>query len=123
MGNFIIIVICLICSAFFSASEIAFASSGEVRLRHAAEEKKTMAAKLALKIYNNYESALATILIGNNLVNIASESVATVIVISLLGSSNAWIATIVMTVIVLICGEIVPKVVVKTMPKSEAKRS
>ncbi len=118
MGNFIIIVICLICSAFFSASEIAFASSGEVRLRHAAEEKKSLAAKLALKIYNNYESALATILIGNNLVNIASESVATVIVITLLGESNAWVATIAMTVLVLICGEIVPKVVAKTMPET-----
>ena len=73
---------------------------------------------MAYKIYNNYESALATILIGNNLVNIASESVATVIVITLLGSSKAWVATIVMTVIVLICGEIVPKVVVKTMPET-----
>ncbi len=117
MINYIIIVICLICSAFFSASEISFASAGEVRLRHAAEEKKSLAAKLALKIYNNYESALATILIGNNLVNIASESVATVIVISLLGESNAWVATIAMTVLVLICGEIVPKVVAKTMPE------
>lgn len=120
MGNFIIIIICLICSAFFSASEISFASAGEVRLRHAAEEKKSLAAKLALKIYNNYESALATILIGNNLVNIASESVATVIVITLLGESNAWVATIAMTVLVLICGEIVPKVVAKTMPETFA---
>ncbi len=120
MVNYIIIVICLICSAFFSASEISYASSGEVRLRHAAEEKKSLAAKLALKIYNNYESALATILIGNNLVNIASESVATVIVISLLGESNAWVATIAMTVLVLICGEIVPKVVAKTMPETFA---
>jgi len=117
MGNYIIIVICLICSAFFSASEIAYASAGEVRLRHAAEEKKTLASKLALKIYNNYESALATILIGNNLVNIASESVATVIVITLLGDDNAWVATIAMTVLVLICGEIIPKVVAKTMPE------
>lgn len=120
MINYIIIVICLICSAFFSASEISFASSGEVRLRHAAEEKNSLAAKLALKIYQNYESALATILIGNNLVNIASESVATVIVISLLGESNAWVATIAMTVLVLICGEIVPKVVAKTMPETFA---
>lgn len=118
MLNVIIIVICLIFSAFFSSSEIAFASSNEIRLKRAAEEKGTAASKLAYKIYNNYESALATILIGNNLVNIASESVATVIVIALLGSSNAWIATIVMTVIVLICGEIAPKVIVKTMPET-----
>lgn len=118
MLNGIIILICLIFSAFFSSSEIAFASSNEIRLKRASEEKGSTAAKLAYKIYNNYESALATILIGNNLVNIASESVATVIVIGLLGSSNAWIATIVMTVVVLICGEIVPKVVVKTMPET-----
>ncbi len=118
MLNYIIIVICLICSAFFSASEISYASANEIRLRHAAEEKGSLASKLALKIYNNYESALATILIGNNLVNIASESVATVIVISLLGESNAWVATIAMTVLVLICGEIVPKVVAKTVPEA-----
>lgn len=118
MLNVIIIIVCLICSAFFSSSEIAFASANKVRLKRAAEEKGTTSAKLAFKIYNNYESALATILIGNNLVNIASESVATVIVIGLLGSANAWIATIVMTVIVLICGEIVPKIVVKTMPET-----
>ncbi len=121
MFNVIIIVICLICSAFFSSSEIAFASANELRLKRAAEEKGSLSAKLAYKIYNNYESALATILIGNNLVNIASESVATVLVISLLGSSKAWISTIGMTVIVLICGEIVPKVVVKTMPETFSK--
>ncbi len=118
MLNAIIIVVCLICSAFFSSSEIAYASANEIRLKRAAEEKGSTASKLAYKIYNNYESALATILIGNNLVNIASESVATVIVIGLLGSDQAWIATIAMTVIVLICGEIIPKVVVKTMPET-----
>ena len=120
MINLIVIIICLICSAFFSSSEITFASANKLRLKRAAEEKGSIASKLAYKIYNNYESALATILIGNNLVNIASESVATVVVIGLLGSSNAWIATVVMTVIVLICGEIVPKVVVKTMPETFA---
>ena len=120
MLNVIIIIICMIFSAFFSSSEIAFASANKVRLKRAAEEKKSLAAKLAYKIYNTYESALATILIGNNLVNIASESVGTMIVISLpmLGPSKAWVATILMTIIVLIFGEIVPKVVVKTMPET-----
>lgn len=117
MLNYIVIVICVIFSAFFSSSEIAYAAASEVRLRHAAEEKKSAAAKLAYKIYTHYDSTLATILIGNNLVNIASESVATVIVIMLLGESQAWVATIVMTVIVLIFGEILPKVVAKTMPE------
>ena len=118
MLNAIIIVVCLLFSAFFSSSEIAYASANSLRLKRAAEEKGTTAAKLAYKIYNNYENALATILIGNNLVNIASESVATVIVIGWLGSSNAWIATIGMTILVLICGEIVPKIVAKTMPEA-----
>lgn len=120
MLNYIIIVICLVCSAFFSASEIAYASAGEVRLRCAAEEKGSLAARFALKIHADYDKALATILIGNNLVNIAAESVATVIVISLLGESLAWVATIVMTVLVLIFGEIIPKVVAKTMPETFA---
>ncbi len=120
MLNLIVIIVCLIFSAFFSSSEITYASANKLRLKRAAEEKGSVASKLAYKIYNNYESALATILIGNNLVNIASESVATVIVISLLGSSYAWVATVVMTVIVLLCGEIVPKVVVKTMPETFA---
>ena len=118
MLNAIIIVVCLLFSAFFSSSEIAYASANNLRLKRAAEEKGTTAAKLAYKIYNNYENALATILIGNNLVNIVSESVATVIVIGWLGSSNAWIATIGMTILVLICGEIVPKIVAKTMPEA-----
>ncbi len=118
MLNVIIIIVCLFFSAFFSSSEIAYASANNLRLKRAAEEKGTTAAKLAYKIYNNYENALATILIGNNLVNIASESVATVIVIGWLGSSNAWIATIGMTILVLICGEIVPKIVAKTMPET-----
>lgn len=120
MLNAMIIVVCLICSAFFSSSEIAFASSNDVRLKRAAEEKGTTASKLAYKIYNNYESALATILIGNNLVNIAAESVATIVVIGLLGSSYAWVATIAMTILVLICGEIVPKIVAKTIPETFA---
>ncbi len=118
MLNAIVIIVCLIFSAFFSSSEIAYASANSLRLKRAAEEKGTASAKLAYKIYNNYENALATILIGNNLVNIASESVATVIVIGWLGSSNAWIATIGMTILVLICGEIVPKIVAKTMPET-----
>lgn len=118
MLNAIIIVVCLLFSAFFSSSEIAYASANNLRLKRAAEEKGTTAAKLAYKIYNNYENALATILIGNNLVNIASESVATVIVIGWLGSSSAWIATIGMTILVLICGEIVPKILAKTMPET-----
>ena len=114
--NYIAIIIFVIFSAFFSASEISYASANEVRLRQRAEKSRALAPKLAYKIYTRYESVLASILIGNNLVNIASSSVATVIVIDLLGESRAWIATIAMTVILLIFGEIVPKVVAKSVP-------
>ena len=122
MFNYLVIVICLIFSAFFSASEIAFASSNEIRLKHAAEEKKSLAAKLAYKIYLKFESALVTILIGNNLVNIAASSVATVIVVSLwgLGESWSWLATVILTLLLLVFGEIGPKVIAKTIPETFA---
>lgn len=120
MLNYIAIVIFLIFSAFFSATEIAFASANEVRLRQAAEKKKTLSARLALDTYNHYEDALATILIGNNLVNIGSSSVATVIVVSLLGESHAWVATLAMTILVLIFGEITPKIIAKAIPETFA---
>ena len=83
--NYIAIILFVILSAFFSASEISYASANEVRLRQRAEKSHSTAHKLAYKIYMRYESVLAAILIGNNLVNIASSSVATVIVIDLLG--------------------------------------
>ena len=111
--NYIIIVICIICSAFFSGSEIAYNSVNPLRLQKAADEGSKKA-KLTLSIYNNYEKFLSTILIGNNLVNIASSSVATVICISLFGEVGAAYATLVMTVIILICGEITPKMVART---------
>lgn len=111
--NYIIIVICIICSAFFSGSEIAYNSVNPLRLQKAADDGSKKA-KLTLSIYNNYEKFLSTILIGNNLVNIASSSVATVICISLFGEVGAAYATLVMTVIILICGEITPKMVART---------
>lgn len=118
--NYIAIIIFVIFSAFFSASEIAFASASEVRLKNRAENSRTPAAKLAYKIYMRYESILASILIGNNLVNIASSSVATVIIIDLLGESSAWVATAAMTIILLTFGEIMPKVVAKSVPDEAA---
>ena len=115
MLNYIAIVIFIIFSAFFSSSEIAYAASNELRLKHSAENGGK-ASKLAYKIYCKYEDALATILVGNNLVNIAASSVATVIVVGLLGESWSWLSTLAITVLLLIFGEILPKVVVKTIP-------
>jgi len=106
----------LLCSAFFSASEIAFASVSRYRLNALQKEKKTPSRTFAVKIFDDYSNILSTILIGNTLVNIAASSVATVIVIGLLGEKSAFLATVIMTLLVLIFGEIVPKVVAKKIP-------
>ena len=106
------IVICICFSAFFSGSEIAFASANTLRLKTEAD-KGHKASTLALFICEFYEKSLCTILIGNNLVNIASSSLATVIAMSLVGDAGAVYATGIMTVLILIFGEIVPKILAK----------
>ena len=106
------IVICIFFSAFFSGSEIAFASVNTLRLKNAADNG-SKAAKVAFFLCEQYDKALCTILIGNNLVNIASSSIATVIALDLVGSAGAVYATGVMTVLILIFGEIVPKILAK----------
>ncbi len=110
MTPYILIVICVIFSAFFSGSEIAYASVNKVRLRRRAENGD-MLDKLSLSIYENYDNALISILIGNNLVNIGSSSIATVIATGLMGDDGAWLATFVITVLILTFGEIIPKIV------------
>lgn len=100
-------------SAFFSGSEIAFASANKNRLKKAAGEKG-LKEKTAYKISEDYSKALSSILIGNNLVNIAASSVATVIAMSIFGESSTKgpaLATAIMTVLILIFGEISPKIV------------
>ena len=95
-------------SAFFSASETAFSTVNKLRLRKRAEEGDKRA-ETALKIAESYDKTLFSILIGNNIVNIATSSIGTVIATSLLGPSGAVVATAVITVLVLIFGEILPK--------------
>ena len=104
----------LVVSAFFSASEIAFASVSSMRLKTRLQKKETTSLKLALKISDNYDNTLSAILMGNNLANNIASSVATVIVIGLLGEGYAWVATLIITLLVLIFGEIIPKVLAKT---------
>lgn len=114
MLPYIAIIICLFFSALFSGAEIAYASASEVKLR------KTNS-KRAHNIFVNYETALISILVGNNLVNIASSALATVIAISLLGENGAWLASIVMTVLIIIFGEISPKLIANKNPEGFAK--
>lgn len=116
--TYLSLIVLVMLSAYFSASEIAFAAANAMRLKNAAEEKKTLRARLALRIYNDYEKALATILIGNNLVNIGSSAIATVLFLNLLQGTrfadlSSWISTFVMTMIILIFGEIMPKNIAK----------
>ncbi len=113
---YIAIVICIAFSALFSGSEIAYASASEIKLR------KTNA-KRAHKIFVNYETALISILIGNNLVNIGSSSLATVIAINLIGDNGAWLATLIMTILIITFGEISPKVVASKNPEGFARFS
>lgn len=112
MMPYLFIVFLLICSAFFSSTEIAFASANKTRLKQRSENG-SLRDKWALEISDHYDKALCAILIGNNLVNIASSSVATVIAMSLVGDAGVAIATGVMTVLLLIFGEIMPKQLAK----------
>ncbi len=105
----LIILIILICgSAFFSASETALMSLSKIRLRHMVDEGVKGANKVQ-KLNDDPSKLLGTLLVGNNIVNIASSSIATAVAIKMLGSEGVAIATIVMTIVILIFGEITPK--------------
>ncbi len=115
--SIIIMVICLIFSAYFSATETAFLSMNKTRLKVLAD-KGNKKAKLALELDEKYDRLISTILIGNNIVNITLSSVATVVFVSLLAnygdaSFGATVSTAVVTVLVLIFGEITPKSLAK----------
>ncbi len=109
----IIALVCLISmSAFFSASETAFSSLNRIRLKNRANNGSTRAAR-TLALADRYDALLSTILIGNNIVNIAASSIATVFCVFYWGDMGAMISTVATTVIVLIFGEISPKSLAK----------
>jgi len=112
---YVVILVMIMLSAYFSASEIAFNSANKIRLRRAAEGgSKT--AKLAFSITEKFTTALSAILIGNNLANIAVSTCSTLIILNLFKDNVAiasTVTTILITVIILIFGEIVPKVLAK----------
>lgn len=107
---YVILVGMIILSAFFSASETAFSSVNLIRLRQYAEEGRS-GAKKALNVAERFDEVLLAILIGNNVVNLASASIATVVATEVLhlGASSAAMATGVMTILIIIFGEILPK--------------
>ena len=115
--SIIVILICLVLSSYFSATETAFSTINKIRVKTLAEKGKRKA-KLVLKLSDNYDGLLSTILIGNNLVNILSASLATILFTNWLGENTGpTVSTVVLTIIVLIFGEITPKSVAKEHPE------
>lgn len=112
--DYLILLLLVIMSAFFSASETAFSCCNRIRLKGYANDGNKRAGK-ALTIAEKFDKTLATILIGNNIVNIAAASLGTIVFTRLLndGALGAVVSTIVMTIIVLIFGELLPKTVAK----------
>lgn len=107
--NIVLIIILIAMSAFFSASETAISSVNRIRLKSMAESG-SKGAERALKILTKYDKALTTILIGNNIVNIATSSISTILCIQLVGEKyGSLVATVAVTLIVLIFGEVMPK--------------
>jgi len=112
----------LLCfSAFFSACEMAFSSLNRIKLKNLAAKSKR--ARLALKMIEMYDKVLSTVLIGNNIVNISASAIATALFISLFGSKGVSIATLVMTTLLLIFGDISPKALAKETPELTALRN
>lgn len=112
-------VICVILSGYFSATETAFSSVNRTRLK-AMAEKGDHKAELALRLAEDYDKLISTILIGNNVVNIALASIGTLFFVDLLGDRGATVSTAVITVVVLIFGEITPKSIAKDYPEKFA---
>ena len=108
----IIMAACLVLSAYFSATETAFSSANSTSLKTLAE-KGSKKAKLACELLEHYDKLLSTILIGNNIVNILMASIGTVLFVRHYGDAGATISTVVVTVVVLVFGEISPKSVAK----------
>jgi len=106
--NSFILLICLFLSAFFSGVETAFVSLSDIRIQHLVEEQKRGIA-LVKALKDNYHRLIITILVGNNLVNIAASSIATSIAIDIFESNAIGIAVGIMTLVILIFGEIIPK--------------
>lgn len=113
------LVVLISMSAFFSASETAFSSMNVIRMKSWAEDGNERAAK-ALAIQQEYSRFISAVLIGNNIVNISASSLGTVLFTMYFMEYGATISTVVMTVLVLIFGEVTPKSVAKAMPEKFA---
>lgn len=118
-AEILLIFLFLFFSSFFSATETAFSSLNRTKL-HSLAEKGIKRAEKAAVLHEKYEKLLTTVLIGNNIVNIAMSSIATVMFVKLLGEVGATVSTVVITLLVLIFGEITPKCIAKKFPEKFA---
>ena len=120
----LLLILLIALSAYFSASETAFASYNKTRMKSEAEDKKAIKARRVLSLSENYEKLISTILIGNNIVNIVATSVATLLFTHLISNEAvaATVSTVVMTLAVLTFGEITPKTVAKRTADSFTKK-
>lgn len=117
----LLILVFIILSAFYSSAEIAFAKANAIRIRKLAEKGDKTAAKEQF-INGNYTRSLSTLLIGNDLVNIAASSAATVICVSHLGEvTGQTVASVAMTLIIILFGETLPKIFASTVPDKLAR--
>ncbi len=108
----------ILCSTFFSLSEIAYTQISPLRLHTRAEESGKKKHRTALYVAEHFEDTLVAILLGNNLTNIAGTSIATMLVVTLWGAQYTWLSSVIMTVLVLIFGEITPKMLARRIPES-----
>lgn len=118
----VLIVVLVSFSAFFSGTETAFSSVSKIRLKNYASSGDKRA-KRALKVAEKYDTALSALLIGNNIVNILAASVGTLMFTGLMGDSGVGVSTVVLTIVVLIFGEVLPKSMAKRDPESMAMKT
>ena len=118
-----VIILLVMCSSFFSSTETAYSSVSKVRLKNYADNGNKKAKK-AYYISEHYDKALSTILVGNNIVNIAASSLGTLLFVSFFGdATGTLVSTIVLTVVVLIFGEVMPKNIAKENSEQMCMRS
>lgn len=108
IGKIVLVVVMMIFSALFSGTETAYSSVNKLRLKNYEAQGNKKATK-ALMLANRFDDVLTAVLIGNNIVNIATSSISTLIFVDIFGNSGAGISTVVITILVLIFGEVLPK--------------
>ena len=116
VGQILAIIGLVVLSAYFSATETAFTSVNRIRMKNKAASGDPRA-KLVIALIEDFDKLLSTILVGNNLVNIAMTAIATLLFIDLCGHYGAPVATVVITIVVLVFGEISPKSIAKEIPE------